>query len=265
MFAKEAGRRGEQALLRDISASLQVQQVDAPTRKVLLQVAERVFGDLEHLRRFREKLTYLWSHDGLPTHPSRDHFSIYPVEILRVLNWVSPDRAGLPHAVYLASAYISHVEAQEEPYSPDEWRTMFRNLQKVPLEYLDGVFDGSDEIFPYTLEAVRAWWGSGLTATYAGGLTLRGKVLPDLGYTLEEALRLQEAEVDPPFANQVYYQAKGPAVETALVLSKAGVPHGYAHAMLQAGIPYRTIAEMYLFQVPLEYALMMANVGRMDG
>lgn len=252
-------------LRRDVRRALEIQQTGKAEIKVLLGSAERIFGDLETFELFRTCLEQLFEHDGVPVRPSRDHFDIYPVEVLTVLTWVKPERQALPYAPYLAAAYISYTEAREERISPDEWRALFRDLQEVPMEYLTVVLDGSDEVFPHTLTAVGDWRRQGLEAQYAAALTLQSKVLPDLGYTLDEALRLQAAGVEPLFANLVYYQAKGSAVETALTLSKAGVPYGYAHAMLQAGIPCATIAEMHLFEVPLEYALMMANVGRMDG
>lgn len=253
-----------------LKADLKVQNAQPHILSMYPDYGARLFGTVENLDEFRKTLDRLFEWDSVPVVPLKDRFAIYPQEILTGMQWTQVTQADLPYAPFLAASYIAHTENGdgETVYRAEDWQRLLADLRDTPLSYLERSFFDDEEIMPVTLARMVEAHRAGVTAKYFRKLPIQNKSFPgSLGFTLDEALELQRANVNPRYASIILYHYRDSsekATKWTVRLKKAGVPFIYASALLRAGLTAREVREAYLSELPKEYAVAMGS-GRLKG
>lgn len=238
----------------------------ARERKNFAEATAPIFGTPQNLVEFRAEMERLFAWDAVPLNQDKDRFSIYVLEVLRGLIQMSATASALPWLPYLAATNVAHAEYGEtvgygSAMNTADWKLLCQEVQRVPVAYLRTAFDEEDEVMPTTMEALCKSYHAGLAADYFRALPIEGKSLPDFGYTLDDALRLQAAGVATDMCTLVYFRKRAgrknsaESTEHALMLSAAGVPWLYAYRLFEAGLAPEDVKVAHESGLPIEYAI----------
>lgn len=250
----------------ELRAALQsVRSIPVRQKKRLAEKLAPVFRTPQGLEAFRRDLARLFSWDT-PSNDERDHFELYASSIITGLVALDATPEKLPWLPFLAATSVAHHEEAGFFYGRDGWRALAAEVCSVPVEYLGGVlYDSTNEVMSDTMRSLCVFYATGLEAEFVREVPIRGMELPDYGYTIEQAKRLQDEGIPVNICALTFYRKRKrgrgyseeseEATEEAIALVRAGVPWLYAHKLFQAGLnPAETIAA-HKAGLPVEYAV----------